>query len=175
MAQFLPVKSIWSGRQAELCACCHFVGYESFRRNRSDSKDTRRGRRKITQDVRRSAKIVIRKRHGWREILLFHRGVIRTGRTRAGHAGISSKPARIRNYGGQFGGATISKCVSAQGFVRYCAGLVTTPICRCRAIGARAIPGGAKRRTARRNDESHERHHAQNSQRPARAPNSPRS
>ncbi len=119
--------------------------------------------------------MIIRERHIWRGILRFHRGVIRTRRTRARHAGISAKSGGRRNYGGQFGRTTISNAVHQQSFMVHGARSVATSACFGRRSGSPATLSGAKRRTTRGNHESHERHDTQNSQWPRRDPNSPRS
>ena len=117
--------------------------------------------------------MMIREQHTWRGILAIHREEFSSRYTQAGHAEVAAKPSGCRKYGRQFGRTTAPKSVSFQRFVGHGTGPVATPICRGRAIGSRAIPTGAKRRTTRRNDESHECHRAQNSQWPARVPDSP--
>lgn len=116
----------------------------------------------------------IRERHRYRSVLRFHCEVVSIVDAQTGRAGSSGKATGRRNYCGQFGRIAIPNAPREQSIMVHTAGSVATSIRRGRAFGLRATLTGAKRRTARRNDESHERDHAQKSQRPRRVPNSPR-
>ena len=118
--------------------------------------------------------MIIRKRHNWRRTLPFRREKFSTAHIRAGRAGSCAKTTGRRNYCGQFGRIAIPNAPREQSIVVHSAGPVATSIRHCRAFGLRATLTGAKGRAAWCNDERHHRYHAQNSQRPRRAPNSPR-
>jgi len=119
--------------------------------------------------------MMIREQHTWRGILAIHREEFSSRYTQAGHAGVTAKCVGTRNYRGQFGRIAIPNALYQQSFVVHGARSVATPACFCRRSAPRATLSGAEWCTAWRNDQSQERHRTQNSQWPARVPNSPRS